>query len=116
MFDTCSLLGVGDEDPLPGGDDLKASVDTTFAGEVCMLKKSKVNPSTSTAGDLDAARGKRLDGELDAVRGKKTGGESSGEEVLVLGKNSLTEVDQRVCDCLQEASSKTGSFFSVEAL
>jgi len=69
-----------------------------------MLKKSKVNPSTSTAGDLEAA-----------ARGKKLGGESSGEEVLVLGKNSLAEVDQRVCGCLQEASSKTGNLFSVEA-
>ena len=59
-----------------------------------MLKKSKVNPSTSTAGDL----------ELEAAGGKKLG-DVGGEEALGLGKNSLAEVDQRVCDCLQEPSS-----------
>ena len=70
-----------------------------------MLKKSKVNPSTSTAGDLEL--------EAAAACGKKLG-EVSGEEVLDLGKNSLAEVDQGVCDCLQEPSSYTGNFFSVE--
>ena len=68
-----------------------------------MLKKSKVNPSTSIAGDL----------ELEAAGGKKLG-DVNGEEVLDLGKNSLAEVDQGVCDCLQEPSSYTGNFFSVE--
>ena len=63
-------------------------------GEGCMLKKSIANPSTSTVGDL----------ELEAACGKKHG-DVSGEEVLDLGKNSLAEVDQGVCDCLQEASS-----------
>ena len=82
------------EDPAPCDDDPNTPDAVFVEGEDCMLKKSKVNPSTSTAGDL----------ELEAVCGKKLG-DVIGEEVLDLGKNSLAEVDQGVCDCLQEPSS-----------